>query len=228
MGALWGAAGLLAVYGLIMVLGGYRLLTPAGVDVPGILELMLVAGLGAAVTEELAFREMGLRLLEEFAGTWTAVVVSGRVFGMFHLTNPDATLWAGIATAIEAGLLEGVSYALTRSLWVVIGYHMLWNIVQGPVWGVPISGTGKASSIWHTGLTGPEWLTGGSFGLEASVVTVILLLTSTVVLALMLRRRGGVAAPRAGGVAGELLAASAGLRSTDDPGDMVPDIGQVH
>ena len=67
-----GAAGLLAAYGLIMVLGGYRLLPPAGADVPGILELMLVAGLGAAVTEELAFRGMGLRLLEEFAGTWTA------------------------------------------------------------------------------------------------------------------------------------------------------------
>lgn len=122
-------------------------------------------------------------------------MVSGRVFGMFHLTNPDATLWAGIAIAIGAGLFLGVSYALTRSLWVVIGYHMLWNIVQGPVLGVQISGTGKASSIWHTGLTGPEWLTGGSFGLEASVVTVILLLAATVVLALMLRRRGGVAAP---------------------------------
>lgn len=132
-GALCGAAGLLAAYGLIVALGGYRPLPPDGAETPGILELMMVAGLGTAVTEELVFGGIGLRLLEEFVGAWAAIVVSGLEFIMIHLTNPDATPWAGIA--IEAGLLLGVLYVLTRPLWVVSGYHMLWNIVQGPVLG---------------------------------------------------------------------------------------------
>lgn len=195
VGGLCGAAGLLAAYGLIVALGGYRLLPPDGAETHGVLELMLVAGLGAAVTEELVFRGIGLRLLEEFVGTWAAIAVSGLVFGMIHLTNPDATLWAGIAIALEAGLLLGVLYALTRSLWAVIGYHMLCNIVQGPVLGVPISGNGDVASIWRTSVSGPDWLNGGPFGLETSVVTVALLLTATVVLAVMLVRRGGVVAP---------------------------------
>ena len=188
-----GAALFLASFGVIALLGGYRF---DGVDPaydPWL--LVFVAGLVAGVTEEMMFRGVLFRLTEELVGTWGACVVSGAVFGLVHLTNADATWWGAVAIGLEAGLMFALLYVVTRSLWVCMGVHAAWNVVQGPILGVAVSGTGDPGGFVQTSPVGPDWLSGGRFGAEASYVTVALLVAFTAWLAVVAVRRGLVVAP---------------------------------
>ncbi|MBK8459879.1 MAG: type II CAAX endopeptidase family protein [Micropruina sp.] len=193
VGLALGALLFAACFGIIALFGGYRF---EGVD-PGYqwLEPVLMLGVGAGVAEELIFRGVLFRLLEEWLGTWFAAGISGLAFGFLHLGNPEATIWGATAIALEAGVMFALLYALTRSLWLVIGFHASWNLVQGPVLGVPVSGSGFSDGWLNTVTVGPDWLTGGSFGAEASLVTVALLVGFTIFLAVRLQHSAQVVEP---------------------------------
>lgn len=179
--------GLLALFGVYRATGWNGAYNPW----PDILSLGLVAG----VAEEIFFRGLLLRLVEEYVGSWGAVGVSALVFGLLHLTNPEGTIWGGIAIAIEAGLLFGAIYLLTRSLWWCIGLHIAWNIAEGPIFGSIVSGAGAQQSWIMANWRGPTILTGGAFGLEASIVPVILLGGLGLALLVYAQRHGALVAP---------------------------------
>ncbi|MCX7512921.1 CPBP family intramembrane glutamic endopeptidase [Frateuria hangzhouensis] len=188
-GALGLAAGALlfsAVVGILWLLGSYHVIGSN----PGAhwFVAALTVGLGAGIGEEIMFRGVLYRLVEEGLGSWIALLVSALFFGAVHLNNPGATLWAGTAIAIEAGILFGLVYLVTRSLWICMGLHAAWNFVQGTVYGIPVSGT-KADGWLVSTPSGPDWLSGGVFGAEASVVALTLsLLVSAALLSVALRR----------------------------------------
>ncbi|HZX71271.1 MAG TPA: type II CAAX endopeptidase family protein [Rhodanobacter sp.] len=149
---------------------------------------VLVAGIGAGIGEEIVVRGVLFRIVEEGLGSWWALLISALFFGAAHLANPAATLWSSAAIAIEAGILLALLYAVTRSLWACIGLHAAWNIMQGTVYGIPVSGT-KPNGWLVSYRTGPDWLSGGAFGAEASVVALALgLLLSAILLVIALRR----------------------------------------
>ncbi len=142
----------------------------------------------AGVGEELVFRGALFRICEEMFGTLVALLVSAALFGAIHLANPSATPASGAAIALEAGLLLGACYAAARSLWLPIGLHFGWNFVESGIFGSVVSGN-AFQGLFHTTLTGPETLTGGKFGPEASVVAVaVCALAAIVFLALAVRR----------------------------------------
>lgn len=181
------------VVAAIAALGGYVV---TGVDWsrPAAGEIW-VLGVVAGVSEELIFRGMVFRLVESAVGTWGALVVSGALFGLIHRANPQAT-WAGaVAIAIEAGLSFGLLYALTRSLWVVIGVHAAWNVVQGAVFGIDVSGSGTGSGVLISHPAGPVLLSGGRFGIEASVVSVACWTLLSIGCAVLLVRGRRIIAP---------------------------------
>ncbi|MGI8456930.1 MAG: CPBP family intramembrane glutamic endopeptidase [Propionibacteriaceae bacterium] len=134
----------------------------------------------AAVTEELWMRALLLRLLWRAFGPVPAFIVAALTFGALHLANPGATPLAG-ATVVMAGLMFCALYALTGRLWVPIGLHLAWNLAQGYLFGATVSGGNLGGSILlstaHPGA--PVWLTGGTFGPEASVPALILVSTVT-------------------------------------------------
>jgi membrane protease YdiL (CAAX protease family) len=130
---------------------------------------ILGLGVGAGVGEEIISRGVIFRIVEEGLGTWAALLLSAAVFGGLHAWNPNATVWSMLAIAIEAGLLFGLLYHVTRSLWICMGVHAAWNVAQGPVYGIPVSGFSQHGLI-ASHMRGPDWLTGGAFGAEASVV----------------------------------------------------------
>ncbi len=111
-------------------------------------------------------------MVEDGLGTWVALAISAALFGLGHLANPNATVWSSIAIAIEAGLLLGMAYAWTRSLWFCMGVHAAWNFTQGPLLGIPVSGFELKGLLVST-TQGPTLLSGGEFGAEASILTVI-------------------------------------------------------
>jgi membrane protease YdiL (CAAX protease family) len=155
---------------------------------------LLVAGIGAGIGEEIVMRGVLFRVIEEGMGTWWALVISAAFFGFAHAFNPGATLWSSVAIMIEAGVLLALLYHVTRSLWACIGLHAAWNITQGLIYGVAVSG-GHAEGWLDSTLTGPDWLSGGAFGAEASVVTVLMSLALSAYLLSRMLRRGSVVAP---------------------------------
>ncbi|WP_320780426.1 CPBP family intramembrane glutamic endopeptidase [Streptomyces sp. CRN 30] len=187
-GTLTGLGLFAATFVLVVLCGGYG--TEGGVSVGGALTVLGVM-VGVAVTEELLFRGVLFRLVEELTGTRGALAVSAVLFGGLHLLNPEATLWGALAIAVEGGLMLGAAYAATRTLWVPIGVHLGWNYALSGILGVTVSGddTGPRGLLRGT-LTGPEALTGGAFGPEASIFAILVCSVPTVLFLRAAGRRG--------------------------------------
>lgn len=161
----------------------------------------LLASIGAvasiAVNEELLFRGVVFRILEERAGSVVALVASALIFGLTHLVNDHATLWGTLALGIEGGTLTAACFLVTRSLWLPIGLHFAWDFTHIGIFGLPTSSSVGAAEtgLLHTELTGPDLLAGGTFGPEASLAALLLCLAAAY---LLLRRaaRTGRLRPR--------------------------------
>ncbi|CAM5241200.1 CPBP family intramembrane glutamic endopeptidase [Streptomyces fumanus] len=147
---------------------------------------------GAAVTEELMFRGLLFRLVERGLGTYLALVLSGVVFGASHLFNKDATVLGAVAIAIEAGGMLAAAYAATRSLWLPIGLHFGWNFAESGIFGTMVSGNGEVHGLLDASTSGPELLTGGEFGPEASVYSIVFGALATLAFLVVARRRGRI------------------------------------
>jgi membrane protease YdiL (CAAX protease family) len=141
-----------------------------------------------ALMEELLFRLVLLRLLERSFGTAWALVMSSLMFGFAHFGNPGATLWVCVGLAAELGLLFGAAYLVTRRIWLCAALHLGWNFTQGAVFSLAVSGQ-SSEGLLRGRLAGPDWLTGGVFGVEASWVAVVLCLALSAALLGHLRRR---------------------------------------
>ena len=140
--------------------------------------LFLMVGVG----EELIFRGVVFRLLDQRWGLWTALIVSSLLFGLIHISNANATWWAALAIAIEAGLMLGIAYKWSGSLWMPIGIHWAWNYTQGNFFGLAVSGNDAGRHILTTTVNGPDLITGGAFGPEASIISTVLGLFVAVIL----------------------------------------------
>jgi membrane protease YdiL (CAAX protease family) len=158
------------------------------------LPAVLTTGLGAGIAEEIITRGVLFRAVEEGLGTWWALAISALFFGAAHIFNPGATLWSSLAIAIEAGVLLALLYHVTRSLWPCIGLHAAWNVMQGTFFGIPVSGTEAHGWLIST-RTGPDWLSGGVFGAEASVVALIVCSACSALLLIVALRRGTIVPP---------------------------------
>src|SRR5262249_43241830 len=134
--------------------------------------LALLSAIAAGTIEEIVFRGVVFRLLEEWGGTWAALAISSLLFGAIHLLNPRATALGAIGVVFLGGILLAAAYVLTRRLWLPIGIHAGWNFAEGGIFGLPTSGL-ASTGIVRGEIVGPEWLSGGGFGPEASIVAVL-------------------------------------------------------
>jgi uncharacterized protein len=147
--------------------------------------LLLFAGV--AITEELLFRGFVFQRLIAGLGQWTAQLIIAAFFLLTHLSNPGMTgtvkLMAGMNIFL-ASMLFGLTFIQTKSLAMPLGLHFMANFVQGGILGFGVSGTEQSGLLIPAFDDAPVWLTGGQFGLEASlpgllcvVITLLLLYT---------------------------------------------------
>jgi membrane protease YdiL (CAAX protease family) len=155
---------------LMAVLGYYR------IDQTGspmiLLNGVFFFGMGAFI-QVLAFRIVLFKLSEEILGTWMAFVLVAAIFSAVHLGNPDASLQSTIFF-ILGDILLAAAFIYTRRIWMVWGIHFGWNLFQDGVFGMPNSGITDLPSWIQPNINGPEWITGGSIGVEMSVIATIL------------------------------------------------------
>jgi membrane protease YdiL (CAAX protease family) len=193
------AMGLLLGFGLysvtiliLFLLGYYRVegLNPWMAMLP-----FVPLAISSAFLEELIYRGVLFRVTEEYLGSWIALITTSAFFGARHLGNPDATLIGAIFVAIEAGMLLAAAYMLTRRLWLSIGIHMSWNFAQAAVFSGTVSGVEMPQGLVQSVIAGPGLMTGGKFGVEASIIACLLCTATGVVLVTLAARRGQILPP---------------------------------
>ncbi|MBQ0826467.1 CPBP family intramembrane glutamic endopeptidase [Streptomyces tagetis] len=176
-----------AVIANIAFLGGYHV---HGIDSPSGAAGLFGFMAAAAVTEEVLYRGVLFRIVEERWGTWIALALTGLLFGGVHLLNPNASAWGAVAIAVEAGGALAAAYAATRNLWVPIGLHFGWNFAAAGIFGTEVSGNDTPPGLLDATTSGSPLVTGGDFGPEGSVYAVVFGALVTIAFLWLARRRG--------------------------------------
>lgn len=162
------------------LLGDVRLLVPAAIFF-----------LAAAFLEEMTFRGYLLQNLWEEWGIWPAVVITSVSFALTHAGNPHAREQALLTTSglLVFAIWACMSLVWTKSLWLALGAHMAWNLTEGPIFGLPVSGVLMPfPPVLSNIVSGPAWLTGGAFGPEAGAGSLIAVLVGLAALRLLYAR----------------------------------------
>ena len=191
--------GLLVGFGLytvcvliLMLMGIYRI---EGINPASFLLPALAMAVTSGVFEELLFRGVLFISLERMFGSWAALIVSSLVFGLTHLMNPQGSLEGALFIAVEAGILLAGAYMLTGRLWMSMGFHFAWNYTQEGIYSGIVSGNAAAEGLLKSSIQGPDLLTGGSFGLESSVLALAFCTATGVYLVVKAVKRGRVVPP---------------------------------
>lgn len=143
-----------------------------------------------ALYEEIVFRGYILNNLLSSVGKWPALVISALLFALAHAANPGYSILAAVNIFL-AGVLLGINYIYTKNLWFAILLHFSWNFFQGPVLGYEVSGLNLQSIFQHE-MHGNEFITGGKFGFEGSLLAAVLYIVSIAGLAWVYQKKYAV------------------------------------
>ncbi len=167
-------SGIMVLLVFIMFVSGFYIVKGFNSEVTTYINFIFIYTI-LAFEEELIFRLILFRLVEESLGTWVSILFQIFLFGFVHAFNPNATFWSSLAIGVEAGILLSAVYIYTRRMWFALALHMAWNYTQGVIFGINVSGF-SATGIIEPVISGPDILTGGSFGLEASMISIVICL----------------------------------------------------
>ncbi len=169
VGCAVGAGLITAIILILWIVGYYQVVAISGLVV---LLRPFFSSVFSGFFEELAFRGIIFRIMNESLGSWLALIISSLLFGFAHSGEPNATLFSSIAIALEAGVLLSAAYLFTGRLWMAIGMHFAWNFTMGGIFGVAVSGK-QGEGLLQSQLSGSTILTGGDFGAETSIFTIV-------------------------------------------------------
>ena len=165
-----------AAGGLSFTLSGSEALALVGRTLFGSAIMFVVA----AFAEEALFRGYPLQTLTRAQLVWLAILINFVFFAAAHFQNPNWAPLGAFNTGL-AGIWLSVAYLRTRSLWFPLGIHWSWNWAMGSLFGLPVSGLTLVSNPLMRGTDqGPQWLTGGSYGIEGGLACTIALVASTI------------------------------------------------
>lgn len=177
---------------VLMALGVYRI---EGINPLAMLLPSVAMALSSGVFEELLHRGTIFRNVEDLLGSWIALLASALFFGLRHLGNADGNIIGALAITIEAGLLLAAAYLLTRRLWLSIGFHIAWNFTQSGIFSGSVSGAFEKPGLFKAIIEGPPLLTGGKFGMEATIVALLICTTVGLAMLRMAVRRSNIVPP---------------------------------
>jgi len=138
--------------------------------------LSFIFYLFVAIMEEALCRGYVLGQLLKACDKYLALVISSAFFALLHSFNPSMAA-VPIFNLFLAGILLGISYSYTKNLWFPIALHLSWNFFQGPIFGFGVSGFRSYSIVAQT-RTEDNFINGGSFGFEGSLLATFLMVIS--------------------------------------------------
>lgn len=146
------------------------------------------------LTEEMVFRGVLFRILEGVFGSWVALVLSSLWFGYVH-AGAGETFVGVAAIAIVFGPMLAAPYMVTGRLWMGIGLHIAWNYTMAKIFSGAVSGHTAVSGLFKSTFQGPELLTGGSAGMEGSLISILVGIAFIVPMLILAVRRGTIVPP---------------------------------
>ncbi|RSZ60842.1 CPBP family intramembrane metalloprotease [Massilia atriviolacea] len=173
LGLLIGAGLVILTFATLAALGVYRF---DGVGSPGLTAMLvpLAELLLVGMAEEMVFRGIIFGVTRRALGTRAAIVISALAFSLAHLPNDGVSLLAMAVIAAYA-VMQAALYMTTRTLWACIGTHVAWNYCVGQLFSSTVSGHAGSGGLLRGELVGNTMLTGGAFGVEASLVALLLI-----------------------------------------------------
>lgn len=158
--------------------------------VPGYVVFYLIGYMIQGLAEEVICRGYLLVSLSRRNSVWYSVILSSGVFMAMHMSNEHVTVLAYINLFL-CGLLFGLLFVESGSIWMVAALHSGWNFLQGNIFGISVSGTAKASSVFDSSFAdGWSFMNGGDFGLEGGLAVTIVLAVGIYVVYRRMERRG--------------------------------------
>lgn len=133
----------------------------------------------AAVFEEVIFRGYVFYILLQTWGVQTAIIVSSILFSTAHLIKHPRMPIIFTVNALIFGLLVALCRHYTGTIWLPIGLHFGWNVVSGPIFGLPCAGKSYDRGVVVSDVSGPGWLTGGLYSLDAGLLGTFALVMAT-------------------------------------------------
>jgi uncharacterized protein len=175
--------------------------TELGVPIAMAFGVKLFGLIAVGINEELVFRGYHLKNLSEGfsrfgvnAAVIIALIISSSFFGLVHLGNEIGggaeTTELALLNLILAGLMLAVPYLLTGELAISIGIHITWNLFQGPVFGLAVSGIESETRLVTVAPHGPEFWTGGAYGAEGGLIATFAVVAGIVLCAIWVQLRG--------------------------------------
>ena len=170
VGLAWGAASTSLLVGLIAAFGGYRIF---GLAIHGIAlwyfsGVWIIANLLIGFSEELQFRAYLLATLADGIGFWAAAILLSIGFGALHYFLKPHERWEDFASTGLLGLFVCLTLRRTGTLAFAIGFHAAFDLANLFVWSGQNAGEYAVGHLLETRWQGPQWLTGGPLGPEAS------------------------------------------------------------
>jgi len=186
LGSLLGAASLLLAAGFTAATRGIKFTfnASAGTSIGKTVIVSLVIFVIAGAAEESLFRGYALQTFTRAKLAWVGVLLTSLPFAAAHLANPNVSRGFTFINTAVAGVWLAAAYLRTRSLWFPLGLHWAWNWTQASLLGLPVSGIQRIAPapLLHAMNAGPDWLTGGAYGIEGGAACTVALVISTLVI----------------------------------------------
>lgn len=186
LGSLFGSLSLIFAAALITVFGGYRFTFAARTALPSVFKTLIISCIIfiiAAAAEEMIFRGYPLQTTTRARLAWLGLMLTSLAFAFVHLGNPNVVPGFTFFNTALAGVWLAVAYLRTRSLWFPLGVHWSWNWTMAALLGIPVSGIEQLTPapLMRAANAGPDWLTGGSYGIEGGLACTVTLILSSIV-----------------------------------------------
>ena len=134
--------------------------------------ILILAWSVQGTTEEILTRGWMLPSIANKNNIPVAILVSSLFFTAIHIGNNGISILPLIDLLLFA-ILACLLMLKTGNIWVISGWHAAWNCFQGNVFNFPVSGTETGQGFIQVYTQGPEWLSGGQFGVEGSIVSIL-------------------------------------------------------
>lgn len=140
-------------------------------------------------SEELLCRGYLMVSLGKRYPAYVAVTVNSLVFALFHSLNPGLSLLA-VINLFLFGIFASLVFLVSENIWLIAAFHTIWNMSQGNIYGVLVSGSPVITSVVSCEMVpDKDFITGGAFGLEGGICVTSVYLAGIVIAYLLYRKK---------------------------------------
>lgn len=148
----------------------------------GVFVMFLLGYMIQGMAEEVLCRGYFLVSVSRRYPLAVGIAANAVFFAALHLLNNGISVLAFI-NLVLFGVFASVYFVKRGNIWGVGALHSIWNLVQGNVYGIRVSGMQSNCTILSSEMVaGRELINGGDFGLEGGLAVTIVLVVGTLIM----------------------------------------------